>query len=283
MAVQHFSLNIAHHGENQILTIENPLATMSLSLRGAQIISFIPKKDQRERLWMSPINDFGTKRSIRGGIPVCWPWFANQRPNNDESLPMHGFLRTGMWQLLEISSLAGGGSLIKLKYDVQPQAGFEYHANVTLTITLNEQLKVELNTKNAGSEAFPVTMALHSYFAVRQLNNIELQGVSGSYRDKNRELNTFNTPSPYFIHRATDSIHDGDVANIRIVEESDITGIQNDGHDSAVIWNPGKEGAKSVANIPDEDYQHFICIESALTKMKMIDAGENHTLTQIIS
>lgn len=277
-----FSMSVNNVGNNPNYTIENTLATMSISLHGAHITSFIPKKDSRERLWMSPLTVVDGSESIRGGIPVCWPWFADLRPNGDTTLPMHGFLRTRPWQLQNVQHHQDDTTTVQFGLDIADEPGFPNQATVALEINLGEVLTVKLVTQNTGRVAFPMTAALHTYFSVNNLADIQLQGVQGQYRDKTRDLQTFDTPNLYTITEQTDRIHTGNVAAINILEGKDKTTIQQTGNDSAVIWNPGKEETKKVSNIPDEDYQRFVCIESAVTQVLMVEAGETHTLTQVI-
>lgn len=277
------SISFEHLGNNQIIHINNQHAFASVSLHGGHVLSFTPKKDQRERLWMSPINDLATSNSIRGGVPICWPWFADMKPNNDVSLPMHGLLRTRLWQLFEIKQLDNGDTLLVLQQQVHNDEGFPHKADIRLDIIIGEQLALHLHTCNNGKTDIPLTAALHTYFAVEKLSDIELLGISGPYRDKTKGMASFDTPDNYRITEETDRIHTGNVKEIEIREGNNITRVTHAGNDSAVIWNPGKVATQSVANIPDDAYDRFICIESAITEGILISPDSTHTLTQIIS
>ncbi|MCY7294035.1 D-hexose-6-phosphate mutarotase [Alteromonas sp. a30] len=275
------SVTIEKQNDNTIFVIDNELASAKISLFGAQVFSFIPKEDDIERLWLSPLTKVDATETIRGGTPVCWPWFASQYPNNDTSLPMHGFARSQKWELISAKDV-DSHTLLIFNCPTTSGKGFPHQAELQLEVLVGAQLRMTLITKNTGNEAFEFTGALHTYFAVDDINRIEIIGVDGEYKDKNRDMAWFNAPETYRIQGPNDCIHFSQNARLLIDQSTgNAISVNAAGHDSIVIWNPWK-GAKDIANIPDDGYLRFLCIESAVTKGITLQPKNSHSLVQNI-
>lgn len=275
------SVSIEKHNENTVLVIDNELASAKISLFGAHVFSFIPKHDEVERLWLSPLTKTDASENIRGGTPVCWPWFASQFPNNDDSLPAHGFARSQEWELVSAKDI-DSHTLLIFNCPNTSQKGFEYESSLTLEVLVGAQLRLTLITQNTGDVTYDFTAALHTYFAVDNINNVEIHGVDGHCLDKNRGMNQFDAPKEYRIQAPNDCIHFSSNARL-LIEQTPGAAISVNaaGHDSIVIWNPW-ETAKDIANVPDEGYKHFLCIESAVTQGKSLAPNQSHSLVQTI-
>lgn len=280
------SVQIKAERDNKIIVINNHLASAQISLFGAQVLQFQPHHDQRERLWLSPLTQLDCSEAIRGGAPLCWPWFANQFPQATEKLtklPGHGFLRSQIWQLSQASETETGTTL-SFTCPQTKADGFNYRCNVVLEVLVGATLRITLRVENTDNTSFTFTGALHTYFAVHNIRHVQLHGLSGLYQDKTREMNTFLTPEEYRIHEETDRIHQTTGKSV-VISQTDIeahTHIEQSGHDSMVVWNPWDK-AKNIANVPDNGYQEFVCVECAITQGKEVLPGEIHELTQIIN
>ena len=262
----------------ELVNVDNQSATAVLSLYGGHMLSFIPKKDNRERLWLSPEAIMDGTKAIRGGIPVCWPWFAaHQQPG----LPAHGYLRTQPWNIVHINDASDCTELV-LQPVQSTGKGFEGDAEVSLVIHVGEQLSISLVTRNTGHSAFEFRAALHSYFKVSDISQVQIQGLSGQYIDKVQQNSLLPTPSPYNILAETDRIHLCTADKVVLEDNVQQMAIGSSGHDSIVVWSPGPQKAAEMADMPEQEYQHMLCIETAVTQGKTLQAGETHTLTQRI-
>jgi len=262
----------------KLINVDNQAAGLQLSLYGGHVLSFVPKIDNRERLWLSPAAVMDGSKAIRGGIPVCWPWFAaHQQPN----LPAHGYLRTQPWNIVRIDDELNCTELV-----LQPTRcagdGFKGDADVSLVICVSEQLSISLISQNTGSSAFEFRAALHSYFKVSDISQVQIQGLSGQYIDKVQQNSLLPTPTPYNIIAETDRIHLCTTDKVLLEDNTQKTVIGCSGHDSIVVWNPGPQKAREMTDMPEQEYQHMLCIETAVTQGKTLQAGETHTLTQRI-
>lgn len=264
------------------LVIDNEFAEAEIALFGAHVMAFTPKADGRNRLWLSPLNRYQDKEDIMGGVPVCWPWFATQFPGGDDSLPIHGLVRTRRWEILDSSDTPQGTEILFSCPDTTGP-GFDGHAQLHLRVLVGKELEITLTTLNVGNTSFPFTCALHTYFALSDIQQLQIQQVTGRYADKTRDMQLFDAPEDYRITEETDRIHFYNGKSVTLHCDGVDTQITSKGQDSFVIWNPWQENVKNFWNIPDQDYRKFVCVESAITQGIELGPGEIHTLTQVIA
>lgn len=275
------SVTVSESNGLTFLDVSNALASARISLFGGHVLSYIPKSDEKERLWVSPHAYLNGERPIRGGIPVCWPWFSDDHGREKGALPAHGFLRTQVWKLVN-SEDTDNGTSIKLAPSFTRAEGFENDCKVTMLINVGETMEVSLITENSGVVPFEFNCALHSYFHVDHIQKTQLNGIEGDYKDKLDDWAVKPTPTPYTITGETDRIHLApiEVAEIE-VDGSPFTDVLSQGNDSLVVWNPW-QGAASISDMDAFGYKHMLCVETSLTQGKTLAPGESHTLKQTI-
>ena len=260
------------------LEIENRYAKATVSLWGAHTLSFIPKRDGRERLFLSEKALFDGSKSIRGGVPVCWPWFGSRQ----DGYQAHGYVRTQLWHVLSASDEADYTEIV-LTPQTSAGDGFDGTAELILTLQVGEKMRISLSTRNTGKSAFSYNAALHTYFSVDDISQTELTGLSGIYSDKPLDWAEFETPSPYLFTGETDRVHLNPVERVNIKQPNYSTLVESYGHDSLVVWNPWSEIATSMVDMDNDGYQKMLCVETAVTQGITIEPSETHTFTQVIS
>lgn len=263
----------------ETLLLDTPRAMVELSLLGAQVLSFIPKHDGRERLWLSGQSLWDGSKSIRGGVPVCWPWFG---AHGETGLPSHGYVRTRRWELVEYIDDEYGTEVALQPLSTKGE-GFTGDAALELRLGIADSLTLQLTTLNQGNNPFLLNCALHTYFHVQDILETELKGLSGEYSDKLQNWSRHRTPAPYLFREATDRIHLQPAENLSIDCQGCSTGIQSSGHDSIVVWNPCHEGATALPDMDAESYRQMLCVETAVTQGLTLAPGERHQLQQTIS
>ncbi|MCW8092072.1 D-hexose-6-phosphate mutarotase [Alteromonas sp. ASW11-130] len=276
------SITIQETSGITFLNVDNTFAIAQISLYGGHVLSYIPKSDNIERLWLSPHAHMSGEKPIRGGIPICWPWFSDDHGREKGELPAHGFLRSQVWQL-KSSEDTDKGTVVLLTPTFSRADGFEYDCEVILEIIVGESLTVNLSTRNTGIVPFTFNTAFHSYFEVPDINHIELRGLQGSYRDKTDSFSIKDTPEPYRFNQETDRIHDHAAKEISLFnKDKKLTQIHSSGHDSVVVWNPWQSAA-SISDMDAFGFKQMICVETAITSGKEVLPDECHILTQVIS
>lgn len=244
-----------------IYEIDHPLCKARVAKHGAQVLSWKPA-DEDEVLYLSPDALFQEGKAIRGGAPICWPWF-NAHPTNPE-MPSHGIARTRFWNLIAASENDQG---VEMKFEVSEGI---WHAAVTLKF--GEALEITLETLNPNEIPIVVSGALHPYFAVSEIEQVRIVNLDGAdYLDTVGQPTPRKQKGPLTFKGEVDSIYDSS-ENILLVD--DLSGrtllIEKTGSPSTVIWNPWKERSAALVDLPDDGYRKFCCIESAIANDKAV-------------
>jgi len=267
------------------IEVDNDHATAKIALQGAHVMAWQPKSQQHPVLWLSSNARYVQGRSIRGGIPICWPWFGAHP--TDGTLCPHGFARVMPWQLIDAETIKNGATRLVFQM-LEPEESkrqLTYSFVLTLTIIIGETLRMDLATTNKADHPFMVGEALHTYFHVSDVASIQIQGLEDAlYADKvynyERRVETSDIrfksefDRVYLNTNADCVIHDaGFNREIRISKS---------GSQSTVIWTPWQEKAEQMADMgaPNE-WRGMICVETAnaLENSVVISPNRTHTLS----
>ena len=244
-----------------VLNIETSLAILRVSLYGGQILSWQPKAEINPVLWLSSSAQYRHGKAIRGGVPVCWPWFGNHP--TDPLQPSHGFARLSNWVIKEIRTLSDGEALIVLSLD-DVKVGALGFADLRLHIYMGLSLKISLITINRSSHQINFTEGLHTYFKISDIENIQIIGLHGSeYIDLYDGDSTKTQTGEVTL--------EGGLCKIFYKNDSDCIirdfglrrqiKIEKSGSLTTAIWNPGLNVAQEMIDIGD--WRSMVCVESA--------------------
>jgi glucose-6-phosphate 1-epimerase len=244
--------------------ITNEFAKASVSIYGAHVLSYLPK-GQEEVLWMSSQSTFEEGTPIRGGIPVCFPWFG---PSADAQKPQHGFARLHTWKVAETSDLPGSETRLHLTLRQNPtiKTLWPYSFIAEMIVTVGSSLNITFRCTNTGKEQFSYTGALHSYFSVSDIANIKIKGLAGSlyYDGIGASVASVQEEEILVIQKEENRRYINKTADC-IIEDSAISRkirVGKSGSRVTVVWNPGAEMAKKIADMPDDGYKTMICVEA---------------------
>jgi glucose-6-phosphate 1-epimerase len=235
-------------------------AEATVLLHGAQLVSWIPAGDQ-ERLYLSPDAVAGPGLSVRGGIPVIFPQFSQQGP-----LPRHGFARDRAWQWLEGAQRGEVViGVLKLSDDAATRAIWPHAFEAELSFSLSGlQLDVELAITNTGDTPFDFTAALHGYLRVDDVRRARLGGLYAvRYLDKLTDAEQPQEIDPFSFAGEIDRIYFDAKGPLSLATAMGRMAIQQEGFDDVVVWNPGPAQAAKLADLPDDDWLRFLCVEAA--------------------
>lgn len=244
-----------------ILNIETFRAFLRISLYGGQILSWQPKTEINPVLWLSSSAQYQYGKAIRGGVPVCWPWFGNHPV--DTLQPSHGFARLSTWVIREIKMLSDGEALIILALD-DVKVGSHGSADLRLHIQMGSALKISLITLNTSTHQINFTEGLHTYFKISDIENIQITGLHGSQYIDLYDGNSKKT-------QMEEIRFEGELCKIFCKNESDCVikdfglirqiRIEKSGSLTTAIWNPGQNKAQGMTDIGD--WRSMVCVESA--------------------
>jgi glucose-6-phosphate 1-epimerase len=273
-------------GNLPVAQIRNRHASASICLLGAHVLHFQPQ-GQEPILWVSAHSQFREGEAIRGGIPICWPWFGPHP--SDSSKPSHGIVRTRLWTVLATRMMDDGRTEIELGIESNAETLELWPCSFRLRclITVGSELQVELVTHNSGDESLTYTGALHSYFAVSDVRQIAIRGLEGrDYLDKTDDMQRKHQSGPIHIEALTDRIY-LDTRDVCILDDPGsgrLIQVAKEGSNSTVVWNPWQEKAQTLSDFGADEYPEMVCIETAKAAddMATIPPGEEHRLKAVI-
>ncbi|WP_449430529.1 D-hexose-6-phosphate mutarotase [Pseudomonas putida] len=269
-----FQVETEQHGELNCWRISSEHAELLIAQQGAQILSY-QRVGEPPLLWLSDQALFRQGKSVRAGVPVCWPWFGNLQRNpqavqamyHGAQAPAHGLARTRDWQLLGIEE-AGAG--LRIEFSLPEAQGelpdWPHAVELKLLVELGDELKLSLTSRNMGNSPVTISQALHSYFAVSDVRQARVEGVEGlAYVETLAEWQQRQQQGALAFTGETDRIYLNTPAQLSIVDphwNRRIT-LTSSGARSAVIWNPWTERARELPDMADDGWQRMLCIETA--------------------
>ena len=268
------------------IEIENTMAKASISVYGGQVLSFRPVTEAEDLMFLSEKAYYQEGKAIKGGIPLCWPWFGSDPEGLGRS--SHGFARNNFWTILGTEITPGKETRVKLGLsDTAETRKIWAHAfNLTLEITVGNKLTLELVTRNTGKQAFSITQAFHTYFNVEDINQVKVLGLANTkYLDKVDNFQEKNQQGAVTITEEVDRIYT-DVPNELIIDDASLgrkIRITSDGNKTAVVWNPWADLCAKSADLGDKDYQRFICVETANAAQDIIQVPPDSEYRLLVS
>jgi len=274
---------LKHPAGLEFIQVTHPHGSALLSLQGAQLLQY-QATGETPRLWLSSATLLQPGKALRGGIPICWPWFGPL-----EGKPSHGFARTTEWTLVNSHSDNDHTTLVLQLEDSDSSRELWPHPfRLQLKVQIGRTLQLQLTTTNLDQHALTYRAALHTYLACSDYQDVQLEGLGGEYIDKldqglSKSLASTSFRPPEMLDRVFTAPDDQqrllDGGNGHILQ------LQGEGYDSVVVWNPGSQGAATMADMSGQEYRQMLCVEHAITRIPghQLEAGESHTLGVILA
>ena len=270
-----------------VAEVANQHALANIALQGAHIATFQPRGEEPV-IWLSPFAKFAPGKSIRGGVPICWPWFGAHK--TDSKLPGHGFARTVPWDVLETKALTDGSTFLSfgLIENETTRAQWPNASTVRLEVTVGKALRVELITTNTGKSAFELSEALHTYFQISDVAKVTIRGLDArEYLDKVQDFARFTQKHGIVIESEVDRVY-VNTPDDCVIEDKGLgraIRIAKYGSLSTVVWNPWTEKADKMGDFGENGHRGMVCVESgnAMENVVTLDPGETHKLVAVYS
>lgn len=265
--------------------VANDAATAEIMLLGAHLISYVPAHST-ELIWMSSASQFKDGTPIRGGIPICWPWFAKHAQDPD-NMPMHGFARHTSWGVTNVSEPDSRHTTVTLTLSDTPASRrlWPHPFRLDAIFTIADTLTVELVTLNLDDQPVVVSQGIHTYFQLKDIEAIRIHGFDNvTYFDKARGANDIKTmpAGPFAIREEVDGVFKHAPGPF-VVDDPELNRtitVTTAGSDSAVIWNPWKERSAVLPDYTPDAYKTMVCVETcnALEDARTIQPGQSHAI-----
>jgi glucose-6-phosphate 1-epimerase len=261
------------------------LATGEMYLHGAHVTSWNPR-GQGDMLFVSSQSHWKADHAIRGGVPICFPWFGNKA--DDCGAPAHGFVRTKSWQLESIVQSADTVTVSMFtESDERTKKWWPFDFRLVHRATFGPELSQELMVTDTGASSLRFEEALHTYLRVGHIEKTRLQGLNAVHyldkTDSNREkiqhgalviiseTDRIYLNTPHAVEVEDDALH----RRLRVAKENSLT---------TVVWNPWAQKAKSLSDLGDGQWVQMVCVETSNVSVFAVDLapGQQHTMKAIL-
>lgn len=245
-----------------VVEITTPHASARIAVQGAQVLEWQPS-GQQPVLWVSRAAVYQSGKGVRGGVPVCWPWFGA----GEAGKPAHGFVRTRMWEVRETGQGMAGSVFIRfgMKDDESTRALWNYAFDLELIVTVGAALKMELVTRNMGATAFEISEGLHTYFHVGNINQTQVLGLENTeYLDKVLDFARDTQIGAVSFSGETDRVYIDTITDC-VIDDAKLNRkirVAKSGSTSTVVWNPWTEKEKGFVDMAAGEYQEMVCVET---------------------
>lgn len=273
----------AGRGGLPVLLVDGPAARAEIYLHGATVTGWTPSgRDQV--LWVSSASRFTREGAIRGGVPICFPWFGAQAGHPGS--PSHGFARLSQWSLVAVRD-DGQDVTVRLRLTDQDATGasaWPHRFEAVYTVVVGSRLSLALQVTNLSDETVSFEEALHTYFDVRDICAAEVTGLEGAaFYDRLAGPGPVpGEPGPVRFVSETDRIYLGTGAStmVRDVKAGRSVLISKDGSDATVVWNPWVDKARAMDDFGDDEWKQMVCVEVGNIRDATIHLapGASHTM-----
>ena len=274
--------------ENDLVfvTVSNKYADADICLYGAHVTSFRPQ-NKMDILWMSTDSAFEVGKPIRGGIPVCFPWFGPHK--TDPEKPQHGFGRLMYWDVKETSTNELGETVIVLQLcsSAETKAYWDYDFCAEMTFVVGKTLSSTLKVTNTSAQAFDYTCALHTYYSLSAIDNLYIEGLkgvsyfnqlTGEYGIQEEEFLKIQEATTRHYLNTESMVIINDPIFRRRIKAAKVGSLVT------TVWNPWEETCARIGDLPDDAWETFVCVEAtnAFEYPVKLAAGETFETSAII-
>ncbi len=277
---------IAGKGGFPIVRVTSPAAQAEVSLYGAQVLSWKPAGAE-EVLFLSQQSRFEPGHAIRGGIPVCFPWFRGKADN--PKAPSHGFVRTKEWRLDSLRADDDGSvTLVCVTAGDDSTRGLWPHDFlIAYRIRIAATLRLELSIMNRGTNPLRFEEALHTYFRIGDIHQARVPGLDAvTYLDNTDGNRSKRHDGPLALTAPIDNAYDAE-GPADILDPVLHRRLRTEKHHSSttIVWNPWQQGAASLSDLGNDEWQQMLCVEAGniLNAAVSLAPGEEHTLRATLS
>lgn len=255
--------------------------------QGAHVTAWRPTGGEPV-IWLSGASNYSPGAPIRGGIPICFPWFG---PNAlDPSAPLHGFARLHAWEIVEADEVGDDVSLTFRLSDSEDTraSAWPFAFEATYRVVVGTTLQLSLEIVNRSSAAVTYEEALHTYFSVGDVRDIAVRGLSGArYQDRVLGVGSVQEGvEPLRIEQETDRMYSDSAGTVTIEDTRGdrVIRIRKERSGATVVWNPWIEKSKAMADFGDDEWVETVCVEpcNAGSTAVRLDPGARHRMAATI-
>jgi glucose-6-phosphate 1-epimerase len=269
------------------ILVTTPAASAEIYLHGAQVTAWRPAGAE-EVIFVSEKSHWEDGHPIRGGIPICFPWFRAK--TDDHKAPAHGVVRTREWRLESIAAEENGSVSVacSTESDESTRPWWPHEFHIVHRVAVGKTLGLELTTRNTGATPFRFEEALHTYFRVGLAQHVRVRGLDQVKYLDNTDGNREKVQSGDVILAApTDNAYLNTHGALELIDPTLKRTIRTEKENSAttVVWNPWQQGAASISDLGEDEWQRMTCVEASniLGMAVSLTPGQEHTMRAMLS
>ena len=273
------------HGGLPLVKITTPWSTAEIYLHGAHVAGF-QKNGEPPLIFMSAKSFFDTGKPIRGGVPICFPWFGNR-----DGEPSHGFARLAEWQLVKTSAAPDGTVTVHFALPQIPGREAWKNLRTEFVVTVGDTLTMELTATNDGcDETLAIENCLHTYFQVGDISAVSLTGLQGAVFDDFAfgagGARRAASGEALRITQETNRVYPDNTATVEIRDEKlkRVIRVEKFNSNSTVVWNPWTT-QKMPEDFDPAEHRQMVCVESGNVKQNkvLLAPGKSTALKVVVS
>ncbi|HCD5409188.1 TPA: D-hexose-6-phosphate mutarotase [Klebsiella oxytoca] len=254
--------------ELEVVVIQTPFCKAAIALQGAHLLTWKPSRQAYPVLWLSDCTPFKIGVPIRGGVPVCWPWFTDLGGE-----PFHGFARILPWRLTALDNNKTSFALtLKLNDTPQTRQLWDHTFQLEMTLTFTAEV-CELLLTAHGS--FSATAALHSYLSTPDIRATQIYGVGMQGYDTVAGEPVQNLPSPLSLSGEFGTIFPQAKKQTALVTPARTLTLTHVNNSNVVVWNPWQQRAEQISDMSDDGWQNFVCLETAAIDSPLVSTPQH--------
>lgn len=280
-------VTIELHKQLIAVSVKNEAASATIFLQGAQLAEY-KRIGEHPLIWLSDQCTYQMGKPLRGGIPICWPWFGDLARNpvaiqdqlGESDWPAHGFVRMQEWELISVELPDSETTRITLQLQITPDERWPFPAVLRVIISVGTTLDVQFQVTNLSAEPFSFTHALHTYFNVGNIESIAVEGLEGrDFLDTLDDWVTKKSNFPLQINAEVDRIYPNSPEKVAIIDRKlgRIIRINASNLPDLVVWNPWVEKSMRLSHFNDNHFKHMLCLESAALLDNAVTLAANET------
>ena len=278
---------IAGNGGLPKVRVATPLATAEIYLHGAHVTAWRPAGAE-EAIFLSEQSHWKDGLAIRGGIPICFPWFRAKA--DDPKAPMHGFVRIREWRLDSVTAQEDGAVTVvcSTESDAATRQWWPHEFRLVHRVAIGKTLRLELIASNIGSTPLRFEEALHTYFRLGDARNVRVRGLDQVAYLDNTDGNREKRQSGDIVFAATtDNAYLNTRGAVDLIDPALRRTIRTEKGNSAttVVWNPWQQGAAALSDFGDDEWERMTCVEASniMGSAVSLGPGEEHTMRAMLS
>jgi glucose-6-phosphate 1-epimerase len=278
---------VSGKGGFPVVRVTSAAAYAEVCLYGAQVLSWRPA-GQEEVLFLSQQSHFESGKAIRGGIPVCFPWFRAKADN--PKAPSHGFVRTREWRLDSLRADDDGSVTLVCvtTSDDSTRALWPHDFLIAYRIRIAGTLRLELSVMNRGVNPLRFEEALHTYVRVGDIHQARVRGLDAvTYLDNTDGNKSRRQDGSLALAGPTDNAYIDTEAPAEILDPVLHRRLRTEKLRSSttIVWNPWQQGAAALSDLGNDEWQQMLCVEAGniLSSAVSLAPGEEHTMRSTIS